>query len=131
MSSLPLIDKLKELSPKINIVITTGTKTSKEIIVKRKKRIFQNAFRVLLPKELYNRPKHGFEVPVLDLLKKELSHQVENLILKKSFIKEQEIFSFEMLKSLTDQLHSSNPGDSAAKLWAVLSFQLWWKKYFD
>ncbi len=36
LSSLPLIDKLKELSPKINIVITTGTKTSKEIIVKKK-----------------------------------------------------------------------------------------------
>ena len=36
LSSLPLIDKLKELSPKINILITTSTKTSKEIIVKKK-----------------------------------------------------------------------------------------------
>ena len=36
LSSLPLIEKLKELSPKINIVITTGTKTSKEIIIKKK-----------------------------------------------------------------------------------------------
>ena len=36
LSSLPLIDKLKELSPKISILITTSTKTSKEIIVKKK-----------------------------------------------------------------------------------------------
>lgn len=35
LSTLPLIKKLKELSPKINIIITTSTKTSKEIIIKK------------------------------------------------------------------------------------------------
>ena len=35
LSTLPLIKKLKELSPEINIVITTSTKTSKEIIIEK------------------------------------------------------------------------------------------------
>jgi asparagine synthase (glutamine-hydrolysing) len=30
------------------------------------KKIVQDAFRNYLPPELYNRPKHGFEIPLLD-----------------------------------------------------------------
>ena len=35
LSSIPLIEELKKLSPKIKIIITTGTKTSKEVIIKK------------------------------------------------------------------------------------------------
>ena len=38
---------------------------SSKINRQMKKRIVQDAFRDMLPKELYKRPKHGFEVPLL------------------------------------------------------------------
>jgi asparagine synthase (glutamine-hydrolysing) len=83
----------------------------------------------MLPKELYNRPKRGFEIPLRDWLRKDLWHLIDNDLLSNSFIQEQNIFDAEAIKNLKVKLQSSNPGDSHATIWAVLVFQYWWKKY--
>ena len=94
-----------------------------------KKKIVQDAFRDYLPPELYNRPKHGFEIPLLDWFRNELWSLIDQDLLKDEFIKEQEIFDLTTIQSLKKQLHSSNPEDSHATVWALLVFQFWWKNY--
>lgn len=96
-----------------------------------KKRIVQDAFRTMLPEELYNRPKKGFEIPLKDWLCKEFWSLIDDDLLKDSFIKEQGIFNVETTRSLKKKLRSNNPGDSHATIWALIVFQYWWKKYLS
>ncbi len=95
-----------------------------------KKRMLQDAFRDFLPTELYNRPKHGFEVPLLKWLRTDLSNLIKNEWLNRDFIKEQGIFDVQLVDQLLHQLHSNNPGDSHARVWGLIVFQSWWKRYF-
>ncbi|MBY0427483.1 MAG: asparagine synthase (glutamine-hydrolyzing), partial [Cytophagales bacterium] len=95
---------------------------------KMKKRIVQDAFRDILPKELYNRPKHGFEIPLLQWMRRELQPKLD-IYLDKDFIAHQRVFSYEFVSSLRAKLASNNPGDTPAQLWAILVFQHWWKNY--
>ena len=95
-----------------------------------KKRIVQDAFREYLPEELYNRPKHGFEVPLLKWFRNELRSLIDDDLLNDKFILEQNIFNLAFIQQLKKQLHSNNPGDAAANIWALIVFQWWWKTYF-
>lgn len=94
------------------------------------KKILKDAFREDLPKELFNRPKHGFEVPLLGWLRTGLRSLIENDLLGKKFVAEQNIFAVDETEKLKQQLFSSSPGDAHARIWALLVFQYWYKKYF-
>ncbi len=95
---------------------------------KIRKKILQDTFRPILPDELFNRPKHGFEVPLLGWFRNELKNMICNDLLNPEWIIEQGIFNPEYIKLLLQKLYSKNPGDSAAKIWALIVFQYWWKK---
>lgn len=94
-----------------------------------KKKIVQDAFRTILPAELYNRPKKGFEIPLLDWFRTDLNNYIFNDLLEPQFIKEQGLFDNEQLQGLRKKLHSSHPGYVQATLWALIVFQHWYKKY--
>lgn len=94
-----------------------------------RKRILQDSFREILPAELYNRPKKGFEVPLLKWLRGEMKQRILEDLLHDSFIAEQGIFDPSVVKRLKKQLFSKNPGDIHARIWALIVFQFWWKKY--
>lgn len=94
-----------------------------------KKRIVQDAFRAMLPDEIYNRPKQGFEIPLLDWFRKELWGLIDNDLLKRSFVAEQGIFDVMAIEGLKAKLRSNNPEDSHATIWALIVFQYWWKKW--
>lgn len=96
-----------------------------------KKRVVQDAFRSMLPEEIYNRPKHGFEIPLLDWFRKELWGLINDDLLSKSFVEEQGIFNVDAVEQLKKKLHSNSPEDSHATIWALIVFQYWWKKYFN
>jgi len=93
-----------------------------------KKRILQDTFRDLLPSELYKRPKHGFEVPLLKWFRTELKSSIEQKYLDPDIIKEQGIFDPISVQHLLKKLFSSNPGDAHARIWALIVFQHWWNK---
>jgi asparagine synthase (glutamine-hydrolysing) len=93
-----------------------------------KKKIVQDAFRDLLPPELYNRPKQGFDIPLLGWFKKELWSKINDDLLSDSFIKEQQIFDRSTIQNLKRKLFSSNPEDSHEHIWALLVFQHWWRR---
>lgn len=92
-----------------------------------RKRILRDAFKDILPASLYKRPKKGFEVPLVKWFRKELKGELDNHLFNQSFIENQGIFDWRSVKGLRDQIHSNNPGDSHAKIWALYVFQRWWK----
>lgn len=94
-----------------------------------RKRIVQDAFRHLLPEELYNRPKQGFEVPLLNWFRTDLDDLIFNDLLSKKTIISQGLLNFSAIEELKTELHSNSPGDSTAKIWALIVFQWWWKKW--
>jgi asparagine synthase (glutamine-hydrolysing) len=94
-----------------------------------KKRIVQDAFRTMLPEELYNRPKQGFEIPLLGWFRNELWSLINDDLLSEKFVIEQGIFDPTATEALKKQLKSNNPEDSHATIWALIVFQYWWKKY--
>lgn len=96
-----------------------------------KKKILQDAFRNELPAEIYNRPKHGFEVPLLNWFRNELKSLIEEDLLNDSFIEEQAIFNVSAVQELKNKLYSRNPEDAHATIWALLVFNNWWKKYIQ
>jgi asparagine synthase (glutamine-hydrolysing) len=96
---------------------------------KRKKMILQDTFRDILPAKIYNRPKHGFEVPLLNWLRKDLKSEINEKWLSKDLIESQEIFDGEGIKALKKKLFSSNPEDSHAHVWALIVLQEWWEEY--
>ncbi len=98
---------------------------------KMRKRILQDAYRNELPPEIYQRSKHGFEVPLIKWFQTELKDELFNNYLNDDFIQHQGIFNLSEIKKLKKRLFSNNPGDIQAHLWAMLVFQHWWKKYMD
>ncbi|MDJ1473176.1 asparagine synthase (glutamine-hydrolyzing) [Xanthocytophaga flava] len=102
--------------------------TSYKIDSGMKKKIVQDAFRNELPSELYKRPKHGFEVPLLKWMRNELKSLITNDLLNDDFIAEQGIFSVTEIRKLKEKLFSSNPEDVHARIWGLIVFQYWWKK---
>lgn len=95
------------------------------------KRILKDAFEDVLPAEIFNRPKHGFEVPLLRWMQTGLRSLIEDNLLKKEFIEEQNIFDYRQVELLKQKLFSSNPGDAHATTWSLIVFQYWFKKYFQ
>ncbi len=103
--------------------------SSYKIDNKLKKKILQDAFRPMLPAEIYNRPKHGFEIPLLDWFRKELWGLINDDLLSKEFVQQQGIFNVKATENLKNKLLSNNPEDTHATIWALIVFQYWWKKY--
>ncbi|ALD21559.1 asparagine synthase (glutamine-hydrolyzing) [Hymenobacter sp. DG25A] len=100
-----------------------------KIDAKMKKKIVQDAFRPMLPEELYKRPKQGFEVPLLKWFRNELRPLIEDDLLSDAFIESQGVFDVDAIRGLKAQLFSRNPGDVHARIWALIVFQHWWKKW--
>jgi asparagine synthase (glutamine-hydrolysing) len=93
-----------------------------------RKRILQDTFRDVLPAQLYNRPKKGFEVPLLKWFRKEMKSLITDDLLSQKNIEEQGIFDYRQIDKLKQQLFSSNPGDVHARIWGLIVFQWWWRK---
>ena len=94
-----------------------------------RKRILQETYRADLPEILFKRPKHGFEVPLLNWFKGDLNSLIKNDLLSDSLLAEQNIFNQSAITALLNKMHSSDPGDSATHSWNLIVFQTWWKKY--
>jgi asparagine synthase (glutamine-hydrolysing) len=95
-----------------------------------KKRILKDAFIEDLPAELLNRPKKGFEVPLLKWIRTGLHSLIDAELLSEKFIEEQGIFDYTQISSLKQKVFSNNPGDVHATIWALAVFQYWYKKYY-
>ena len=94
-----------------------------------RKRILQDAFRDILPAKLYNRPKKGFEVPLLKWFRKEMKGLIMDDLLAKKTIEEQGLFHYHEIEKLKARLFSNSPGDIHARIWGLIVFQSWFRRY--
>jgi asparagine synthase (glutamine-hydrolysing) len=101
-----------------------------KIDAKRRKKILVDSFSDILPSELFNRNKRGFEVPLLHWFKNELRPLIDDDLLKDEFIVSQGLFNLKAIQGIKKQVFSNNPDDSVAKIWGLLVFQFWWRKYY-
>lgn len=102
-----------------------------KINAKNRKLILKKAFQNELPQEIFTRSKKGFEVPLLKWFKTDLKSLIVDDLLAESYIIEQQIFNPIFIQNLLKRLFSNNPGDSVAKVWALIVFQNWYKKYYN
>ncbi|TAD97414.1 MAG: asparagine synthase (glutamine-hydrolyzing) [Bacteroidetes bacterium] len=91
-----------------------------------KKRIVQDAFRNILPEKLYNRPKHGFDVPLAKGFQKQMRSWVEKMF-DADFVANQGIFSGQYIKNLKKIVLEGGFYDQN-HVWAILVFQNFWLK---
>lgn len=94
-----------------------------------KKKILQDAFRDMLPAEVFNRPKRGFEVPLLEWFQGEMRQSFDALADDTDFIQDQGLLNPEAIRELRKRLYSRNPGDTPASAWALLVFQNWFQRH--
>ncbi len=82
-----------------------------------------------VPKELVDRPKKGFALPVVELFRSEFVDYLNEYLNEKELALHN-LFSIEMISSYKKKFIN---GDNfyANKLWALLMFQMWYKIWID
>ncbi|MFK8045545.1 MAG: asparagine synthase (glutamine-hydrolyzing) [Crocinitomicaceae bacterium] len=93
-----------------------------------RKQILIDAFKDQLPAEIYDRKKKGFEIPIFDWLKDEISQVFSTEIFSESYIGKQNIFNYEFINSLKSIIKSDRFGDRVHLIWTLIVFQNWWNK---
>ncbi len=100
----------------------------------KQKRILKDIAYEYIPKELLDRPKKGFAIPLDSWLRNELKEQVYAAI-DKGLLLRQGIFDIEATRSLVETyMKSGNQGKNtgnnyAGIVWSFLMFQKWYMKY--
>lgn len=94
-----------------------------------KKYILKEIVYQYLPKELMHRPKMGFAVPVASWLSKDLMDLVSTY-LQPATLQTQGIFNVQSIITLQKEFFSGKK-EHAQKLWFLLMFQMWYKKWME
>lgn len=94
-----------------------------------RKKILKDAFKAELPEELFHRPKHGFEVPLLKWFKNEMAAYLKQNVFNQELIEAQGFLNWDEVAKIEQLLHSKSPKDAVSSTWALVVFQHWVKKY--
>jgi asparagine synthase (glutamine-hydrolysing) len=81
----------------------------------------------LLPDQIINRPKKGFNMPVADWLGEELHELVQDMF-SQDFVRRQGLFNHGFIERLLSE-HLAHRRDNRKSLWTLLMFQLWYHAY--
>lgn len=94
-----------------------------------KKRILREITHDYIPKELLDRPKMGFAIPIAKWLKNELRDHVEEY-LNEDRIEKQGIFNWEFITKLKMDFYKGRK-EYDSKLWYFLMFQMWYERWME
>jgi asparagine synthase (glutamine-hydrolysing) len=95
----------------------------------RSKVVLKAAFADLLPKEIQNRPKMGFGVPLDRWFRGELKEELRAVLLDPLAIA-RGLFRPEAVETLIDD-HIQGRRDNAYRLWALLMLEFWFRNHVD
>jgi asparagine synthase (glutamine-hydrolysing) len=93
------------------------------------KLILKEAFGHLLPPGILQRAKKGFEVPLLTWFRTDLRPLITEDLLSDDFVASQGLFNPAEVRKLKRRLFSAQPGEIEARMWGLVVFQSWWKRY--
>lgn len=102
---------------------------SSKIDLNIQKKILHDSFKNILPSELYNRSKKGFEIPLLGILQSAVGTGLLEEYLSDKFLSNQGIFDLTEVRRLRESFRAGRGATVQTKLWALLVFQCWWEKY--
>ena len=94
-----------------------------------KKLILREITHDYIPKELLDRPKMGFAIPIAKWLKNELRDHVEEY-LNEDRIEKQGIFNWEFITKLKMDFYKGRK-EYDSKLWYFLMFQMWYERWME
>ncbi|MBW2003230.1 MAG: asparagine synthase (glutamine-hydrolyzing) [Deltaproteobacteria bacterium] len=92
-----------------------------------KKYILKLALKDLIPTEIIERPKRGFDVPVSSWLRGELRDIAYDMLLNNSA--SQQLFKEHGLETLLRD-HCSGKQDFGRLIWTLLMLEMWWREFF-
>jgi asparagine synthase (glutamine-hydrolysing) len=91
------------------------------------KYILKKAIEPFLPREILQRPKKGFGIPIAKWLKGRLNPLMHDLLNTKR-LKEQGLFEADFVQKLIRE-HETNVASHHKQLWTLLVFQLWLENF--
>jgi asparagine synthase (glutamine-hydrolysing) len=91
------------------------------------KYILKKAVEPLLPKNILQRPKKGFGIPIADWLKNRLNPLMHDL-LAPDRLKNQGLFDEKFVQKLIQE-HQTGAASHHKQLWTLLVFQLWFDNF--
>jgi asparagine synthase (glutamine-hydrolysing) len=91
-----------------------------------KKYLLKNICHKYLPKELMDRNKMGFGIPIVEWFEHEIFDMI-SCYLSEDYIKNQKIFNFVAIENLIKN-YQINKSNNIFKIWNLLSFQFWYEK---
>ena len=91
------------------------------------KRLLRKGFENDLPKEVFRRPKHGFEVPLEEWTRTVFSDRIEQFI-HKEFLDAQGLFLYKPLRQIFESNQKQGQAETSAFLYSFLVFQEWWAR---
>jgi asparagine synthase (glutamine-hydrolysing) len=94
-----------------------------------KKRIIKEIVHQYLPKKMMDRPKMGFAIPIEKWLINELKTKVDHYLNEKE-IEAQGIFNVNYVRQLCKSFYEGKK-EYGVKIWHLLMFQMWYKKWMN
>ena len=96
---------------------------------KKGKYLLREVLKRHVPEELFNRPKAGFTPPIAAWLRGDLKDWAEDL-LDISELKAQGLLNYHEIEKMWQE-HQKGRGNHAQKLWTVLMFQQWHRRWIS
>ncbi len=91
---------------------------------KEKKHILKKSFERILPNELLNRKKHGFEVSLNQWFRTDLNAMAFDALFQREYM--HEFFNIEQIKKIWEK-HQEEKANFGTILWSLLVFSLWYE----
>ncbi|MCE3007448.1 MAG: asparagine synthase (glutamine-hydrolyzing) [Bacteroidetes bacterium] len=99
-----------------------------KVLGQQRKRLLQDAMRPLLPPQLYNRPKQGFEVPLRSWYLGPMRSYIEQKLLDEEALRAQGLFHIAPLRQLWQRIVHGQSTREEWTLWAFIVFQHWHRR---
>ena len=103
--------------------------TNYKIDSKNKKKILKDTFKAELPENLFDRKKHGFEVPLEKWFQNELKTYLKEKIFNNNPLVKQGYLNQDELSKMEQKLFSGNSGETVLHTWALIVLENWFRKY--
>jgi asparagine synthase (glutamine-hydrolysing) len=111
------------------IDFVTGIPASLKLAGLETKYLLKQAVKDLVPKEILNRPKQGFGVPIQEWINQQLKSRIRDT-LSDTRTRQRGYIKSDYLNVLLDE-HERGRRDHSMRLWALLMFELWHREFLD